>query len=177
MSSGGSTGSSTESTTMTGTDTGTVCMNGDQEKEPNDSEADAQNLGTISDADATGDSISGVIAGAGDADWFKYLGQDEFGVQVVDPARELMSNGFQLRICKFIQCSEDGAAPDFGACPDGTSAEVSPGGRPGCCGTAGFSLDLDCGGAFETNDSATVYVRIDSPAGEDCAPYTMSYHY
>lgn len=185
-SSGGSTTSSSTSDTSTGgstttsssggsttTDTGTECMNGDKEKEPNDTESEAQDLGTINDKDSNGESISGVIAGAGDVDWFKYSGEDDF-LYSVDPTREFLSNGFDLRICKFIQCTEN-AVPEFGDCPGATTAETSPGGRPGCCGTSGFTLDFDCSGT--TNDSATVYIRVDSSAGEECAPYTVNYHF
>jgi len=170
-----STTSSSASSSSTTTGTGTTCVNGVDEKEPNDSEATAQNLGSIEDDDSTGDSMPGVIAGAGDVDWFKYVGEDTFGYSV-DPTREFLANGFQLRICKFIQCKENNN-PDFGGCPNETTSAVSPGGLAGCCGTFGFSLDLSCSSGGSLNDDATVYIRIDSPAGEDCAPYTVNYHF
>lgn len=150
------------------------CAQGGLEGESNDSEGTAKNLGTISDSDGDGDTISGVIAGAGDVDWFRYDGKDEF-LNSVDPTREFLANGAQLRICKFIQCNKGN--PDFGACPSGTTSQISPEGRPGCCGSFGFSLSLECGGALQTDESATVYMRVDSPAGETCAEYTINYHF
>ena len=142
----------------------------DSGAEPNDSEQTAKNLGTIDDCDGSGSSFAGVLNGPDDLDWFKYSGQDAFGCSV-GPSRSVTFMQ-PARICKFIQCEGSGD-PSF-TCPGGTSGATSPAGYPGCCGTDGFDMDIDCSGI---DDNATVYIRIDNPNGEDCIPYSVSYHY
>lgn len=113
-----------------------------------------------------------MLNGQADVDWYKYFGQDGFGCQV-GPSRSVMFMK-PSRICKFVEC-QDGSQPSV-TCPAGTSGDTSPDGRPGCCGSDGFDMDLDCSAI---SDDTILYIRIDNPnaAAEDCAPYTVNYHY
>ncbi len=162
-------------TTTTGTasssSTGMGCQDGGP-GEPNDSEAAAHDLGTIGDCDDEGGSVSGVLDGTTDPDWYKYQGTDGTGCSV-DPSRAITSS-HPIRVCKFIQC-DDNEENDFD-CPGGTQAVDSPDGRPGCCSTSEFNFGLTCGSSSLNSDNATVYVRIDTTANE-CVTYTLSYHY
>ena len=96
-------------------------------------------------------SRSGVLADLEDADWFKYKG-DDTTFNFVDPTREITTQG-SLRLCKFVQC--DDGNPDV-SCPGGTTPEMSPDGRSGCCGSGGFDLGIECSGI---DDNAWVYIR------------------
>lgn len=137
--------------------------------EANETESTAHNLGTIGDADGDGGSLTGVLAGVNDKDWYKYTGQDNLGA-TVDPTRTV-SAGDAIRVCKYAQCTT--GDEDF-TCPAGTTSATSPDGRPGCCGSSGFSLDLNCTGT--SSDDATIYVRIDTQVN-DCVAYNFSWHY
>ena len=160
------------STSSTTTSTGSLGCNDLGVGEPNNTESTAHDLGTIGDSDSEGGSVSGMVAGPMDVDWYKYLGEDNFG-SVVDPTRTL-SSSHPVRICKFFQCL-DNAANDF-SCPNGTTDATSPDGRPGCCGTAGFDVSLSCGSSSLNSDDAWVYIRIDSQQNQ-CVTYTLGYHY
>lgn len=169
---GGTTSSTTSDTTTTTTTTPT-CSDGPNEGEPNNSEATAKNLGVYSDCDDFDQPISGVLNGPDDEDWFKYEGLDEFGFGcTVYAAREIdfMS---PARVCQFAQCTKTADTPSVG-CPSGTSPTTSPQGRPGCCHSTSFTMDIDCDG---TDDGAFVYIRIDNPNQSACIPYTLKYHY
>jgi hypothetical protein len=162
---------STTTTTNTSSSTGSGCQDGGP-GEPNDSEAAAHDLGTIGDCDDEGGSVSGVLDGTTDPDWYKYQGTDGTGCSV-DPSRAITSS-HPIRVCKFIQC-DDNEENDF-ECPGGTQAVDSPDGRPGCCSTSEFNFGLTCGSSSLNSDNATVYVRIDTTANE-CVTYTLTYHY
>jgi hypothetical protein len=142
--------------------------------EPNESEttAWALKMSSIDDCDDSGDSITGVIA-PGDTDWFYYEGDDKTFC-VVDPTRSLSQSQSGLRLCKYFECLNGNTEVD---CPGGTTAETSGEGRPGCCGTSGFDVDLNCAGSLD--EHAYVYIRLDQPGGDasTCNEYTLDYHY
>ncbi|NUO53729.1 MAG: hypothetical protein HOV80_33190 [Polyangiaceae bacterium] len=165
------TGTSTTTNTATSSSTGSGCQDGGP-GEPNDTESSAHDLGTIGDCDDEGGSVSGVLDGTTDPDWYKYQGTDGTGCSV-DPSREITSS-HPIRVCKFIQC-DNNEANDF-SCPGGTMDVTSPDGRPGCCSTSEFNFGLTCGSSSLNSDNATVYVRIDTTANE-CVTYTLTYHY
>ena len=138
--------------------------------EPNEAESSAYDVGDLDDCDTDGLLVAAVVAGASDADWYRYDGSDTFGCSV-DPHRALATDGIGLRLCKFIDCNDGDAGFD---CPGGTTFESSPDGHPGCCGTEAFALDPNCDG---WSDDATVFVRVDSQGADVCAPYTLFVHY
>lgn len=134
--------------------------------EPNDSEEMAPSLGAINDCDGNGALLVGALDGPGDADWYQYEGSDDFGC-VVDPDRAFTANA-SLRLCKFADC--DGVSV---TCEGGSQSETSPGGKPGCCHTQGFSMAVGCDGI---SDDATVFFRFDQ-AGSACVEYSLEFHY
>jgi hypothetical protein len=136
--------------------------------EPNEAEATSWDLGDIEDCDSAGDQISAVLDGPGDVDWYRYDGDDTLGC-AVDPNRGITVNG-SVRLCKFVDCASGTAEMD---CPQGSVAEASPDGHPGCCSNNGFGIDPNCSGI---DDDATIYIRIDEPT-LPCAEYTLTYQY
>lgn len=171
-------GPTTTSTTSTSTTTGSTTSTGSSgcndlgPGEPNDSEATAHDLGTIGDCDDEGGSVSGLLDGTTDPDWYKYYGTDGTGC-TTDPNRTVTSS-HPIRVCKFIQC-DNNEENDF-ECPGGTSAAMSPDGRPGCCGTSSIDFSLTCGSSSLNSDNAMVYVRVDTQENA-CVTYTLSYAY
>lgn len=142
--------------------------------EPNESEAKAHDLGTITDDDADAVSVSGVIAGDGDEDWYRYTALDElFGV--VDPARSMVQSETGLVLCKYVECA-DGLSGTEVTCEDGSSSDVTSAGRPGCCKGSDFGMTIECPGA---NDSATIYLRLLQPSATPatCNAYKITYHF
>lgn len=162
----------TATTTTSGsTSTGPACNDGGP-GEPNDSESSAHDLGTIGDCDDEGGSVSGVLDGPTDVDWYTYFGSDGTGC-TVDPDRTVTSS-HPIRVCKFIQC-EDNQENDF-ECPGGTMTATSPDGRPGCCSTSALDFELTCGSSSLNSDNANIYIRIDTTTNE-CVTYTLTYAY
>lgn len=159
-------GAGTPTGAPTGTPTGTPPPCDDPGPEPNDSEAAAFYLGSINSTDGSGGVLHGVLAG-NEIDWYWYEGVDVWN-GVVDPSRSVDAQD-TVRMCAFYDCV--GLVLE---CPDGTTAESSPQGLPGCCSTAGFTSDIDCEGS---SDDAVVYIRLDKPPAFPCVPYTLTYHY
>jgi hypothetical protein len=141
--------------------------------EPNDTEQEATNLGTMSDCDDQAASVGSSLDGFGDVDWFEYLGADASTLCSVDPGVTITSS-HELEICLFFQCV-DGTAPDFG-CPSTTTPTDSPEGRPGCCSGAPFEFALTCGSSAFNADDARVFVRI-APKTNLCTTYSLEYDY
>jgi hypothetical protein len=135
-----------------------------------DTEASATDLGTIGDCDGDGESVTGVLTGFGDVDWYRYLGDD--GLCVVSPSRALVAS-HAVRLCKYVQCV-GGQEPDI-ECPNGTEAATSPDGRPGCCGSSGFDLDAGCAGLIG-DDSMRIYLSVETEQ-QACVEYTIDYHF
>jgi len=163
-----STGTATSTSTDTGTSTGTstkVCT--DLDDESNDTESSAVYLGTIDDHDGSGGVAEGTLNG-NDVDWYFYDGVDVAGA-FVDATVSVTADS-TVRVCQFFEC--DGIMVD---CPDGTTPEDSPSGRPGCCASEGFDLAPDCSSVFD--QSATVYIRLDKPPAIACVDYSLAYHY
>lgn len=171
-SSSSDTSTSSGSTTSTGTG-GPMCTDPGP-GEPNNTMAQAFNLGTIGDADGEGKSVSGMLDQTGsDVDWYTYH-IDDNAFSVVDPTRQLFGPG--IRICKYIACSS-GNDPGV-SCPGGTTADTQ-GGKHGCCWTGGQSVTVDFGCSALSgggDDSLDVWVRIDHQGGAGCEAYKVDYH-
>ena len=143
----------------------------DVDAEPNDVEADAVDLGEITDGDGKGSTFPGVLAGKADVDWFKYSGKDT-ALHTTEPTRDVVFTK-SARFCKFLECVNGGVAQTEVSCPPGTDFAMSPDLRPGCCSGQGFELkDYNCPG---TDDSVHVYMRFDKPLFDECVPYTVAY--
>ena len=165
--------STTTNVTTVTSSTGTPC-NDTGPGVGNDTEGTAYNLGDIDDCDGSGSSVSGVVPDGLDEDWYRYHGKDTTGC-IVDPTVNITS-AYPLRICMFAQCDNNNTMPNFG-CPSGTDMTVSPVGRPGCCSTQGFTIDVTCTGSSLGSDSSTIFIRVDNPQASPCASYDVSYHF
>jgi len=149
---------------------GLVCP-GDVEP-PDESEDNAVELGNISDDDDDFLAQAGVLAGATDVDWFHLHGADTFG-HVSEPTLTIL--GGMQRSCVFLQCDEGGVALTSITCPKGTDIAITPQLRPGCCGTATFSItDFGCPGQDE---SLEMWIRLDKPAVDACSEYDFQFHF
>jgi hypothetical protein len=152
---------------------GEPCMNTDP-GEPNDTEATAYNLGATDCSDSTLGKIYGILAGPEDVDWFTYNGKSGLSCQV-DPTSGVSVTTGIARVCAYFACVH-GTGTHIGSCPAATHSDTSPSGRPGCCGTTDFTVNLDCEGT--SNDESLVYLRVDDPTkGSVCADYAVTFHY
>jgi len=156
--------SSVSTVSTTTTSTGSGCMN--DADEPNDTQANAVDLGMITDCDSTGGMKSGVLAGS-DVDWFRYFVDPEF-LCAYDPYRMITSDG-QARLCKFVECVSDPAST-VATCPQGTQPQNAPQGQPGCCGLTVIDMEANC-------SNTNVWVRIDKPPSQACVSYTFEYRF
>ncbi len=132
-------------------------------------EAEAHYLGGINDDDGAGGTVSGVLTGPDDVDWFRYDGSDAL-FNTVDPFRALASDA-PVRFCKFAACA-DGEI-EF-PCDGGSEVATSPDGRTGCCHPSLVHVTgADCPGL---NDDMAVWIRVDQ-AEAACVPYAFDYHF
>jgi len=139
---------------------------------PDESEDNAVELGNISDDDDDFLAQAGVLAGATDVDWFHLHGADTFG-HVSEPTLTIL--GGMQRSCVFLQCDEGGVALTKITCPEGTDLAITPQLRPGCCGTATFTIkDFGCPGQDE---SLEMWIRLDKPAIDMCSDYDFQFHF
>lgn len=165
--------STSTSSTSTSSSSGATCVNSDP-GEPNDSEGAAYDFGTIGCDDDDPGMIYGVLAGPDDEDWYTYIGLDENSC-LVNPTHGLTVLAGTARVCAFFACT-GGSGTDVGGCPSGTTDAKSPAGRPGCCGSGEFTVDLNCTGTID--DEAAVYLRVDDPTHQAvCTEYAVSFHY
>lgn len=143
----------------------------DDDNEPNDNEADATDLGMITDDDDDKSSVSGVLSGKADVDFYRFIGTDT-AFHTTEPTRTIDADQ-GLRFCKFLDCLEDGPALTEVDCPAGTDFALSPELRPGCCSSEGFGpVDYNCPGG---DDSVLVFLRVDKPIFDECVSYTIEY--
>lgn len=141
--------------------------------EPNESEAGASFLGEINDNDGNGSSVSGVLDGEDDVDWYVYAGDDDIG-NIVDPFRSISADG-GFRFCKFAECPDDSIAETEFPCPEGATEATSPDGRPGCCADDIIHVpDANCPGI---DDSMDIYIRVDGAGADECVGYTVNFHF
>lgn len=143
-----------------------------EEFEPNDSRPTAAVLPEINDCDGSGSSFSGVVAGSTDQDWWSFKGKDTFGC-VVDATAGSGSAG--IRVCIFARCNDGSTA--FKSCKKGSPTTLA-GGEQGCCAEGGLNAQVEHSCTLVgTDDSATVFMRVDAPAATTCAPYKVDYHF
>lgn len=115
--------------------------------------------------------FSGVLAGAGDVDWFSYHGDFDNGCFGQPDVLHNLNASDNLRLCAFVDC--EAGEPVF-QCGNGSQMNVSPGGLPGCCDDTGVTFTLNCMGGPE---SSQVYVRLDMAEADACVDYSVEYSY
>jgi hypothetical protein len=162
--SGGSSGASGGAGDAGGSGTGGASGDCSDGYEPNETEAAAADLGTITDCDSAGSRVTARLDGPNDADFYRYYGEDRFGC-AVNPSAETSAS---VRLCVFANCPDAKVT-----CKQGTPA-TSPAGYGGCCVVSGgrVELGLDCA---TSSESADVYFRVDQATA--CVPYEVSYHF
>jgi hypothetical protein len=138
--------------------------------EPHENQENAQNLGQINDADASGSFVCGTLKGANDVDWYTYSGKDALGNQV-DPSRSMFAQIGVGRVCVYMQCN-GGNATSVGC--NGAQSDTAPLGQKGCCALEFVKPSLNCDGL---DDSARVWIRVDNPQALACVPYELAYHF
>lgn len=143
-----------------------------EDESPGDSEMTPKDLGDITDNDDDYFSVTNVLGGATDADWYYYDAADKFGY-VAEPTLKLVSGA--QRMCLFMLCANGNAAMTSVECPEGSQFAISPMLRPGCCSESSMVIkDLNCDGQDE---SAHIWARIDKPAVDACSDYEVELHF
>jgi hypothetical protein len=136
--------------------------------EPNDSQAEATQLGMISDNDADGGTVCGVLSSPTDVDWYVYGGLDKLG-NVVDPTRTLTAAA-NARLCVYARCTATGTSI---SCLQGAK-DTAPQGQNGCCGAGKIAPYVNCEGL---DDSMTVWIKVENNDALACLPYQLDYHF
>jgi len=140
-----------------------VCS--DSSDAPNSESAVHSSFSTDDGVD-TATTISGVMNGASDVDWYRGQVADT-SFSLLQPNIENKTNGTEL--CVFAKCP--GATTV--TCSAGYAA-TSENGEAGCCasGAGAANPKWNCTGTV--NDSATLTFRVKS-TGNACVPYSFSY--
>ena len=156
-----------------------VCSAGEQcsddEWEPNNGEIQAAFLPPITDDDGDMAQVSGELQSPNDEDWFRFEGTDT-SFSVVNPYAQV--NITALTLCMYAECT-DGLELTEVTCPEGTTQQPSPGGRPGCCaqGADGIEMELSCMAGYLGSDDAYIYMSVTGSEPGICQEFTIGYHY
>ena len=169
---GGSSAGTGGSSAGTGGTGGSGAACNDTGTEPNNAEGQPVKLGDITDCDDTGATVSGVLNGSADQDWFGFTGSDVFSC-AVDPTATITNGNLGARVCIFADCGINATTV---TCVSGTPASA-PSGLDGCCSnTSGrAAANVDCANA--SNDNAAVLIRADQQSTNACIVYDLAYHY
>jgi hypothetical protein len=146
-------------------DGGDTCIdNGD----PGGAENVAKMLPNTNDAQNTAISVSGVMNGAVDVDFYK-IHVDDQSFHLLQPDIQATSSGVEL--CVFVKCDTTGTSNV--TCSSPAVAKKSDIGTDGCCATGPASVTpgWNCN---STTDSATLFFRVKQTA-DKCLPYSFSY--
>jgi hypothetical protein len=141
----------------------------DPGSEPHENQETAQNLGQITDADASGSYLCGALKGANDVDWYTYFGKDAL-LNQVDPSRSFYAQVGVGRVCVYLECNNGSTTVGC----NGAANDVSPLGQQGCRASDVVKPYLNCDGL---DDSARVWIRVDNPQALACVPYELAYHF
>lgn len=165
---GGQTASSTSvastsaAVTSSSSSTGTGCN--DLYPEPNDTQANAIDLGAIDSCDSSEMTEQGTLAG-NDIDWFTFEA-DAAPFCWARPYGRIVSDS-QTRMCMYFLC-KSAPSPDVDC--KGAQPATAPQGQPGCCGSSELEPKIAC-------DSAFVWIRVDKPPVPACVDYSVTFHY
>lgn len=159
---GSSTSIATTGVTSSASSTGSGCTN--DSAEPNDTQANALDLGILDPCIDSYQMLQGVLDGQ-DIDWYQFTVDAAFFC-FEEPDAAITSDG-QARLCMYFEC-EDG--PATVTCPAGTQPVLAPQGQEGCCGLTMMEPDVSC------ND-VTTWLRVDKPSSQLCVAYEVSYRF
>ena len=149
---------------------GDQCIDND---DPGSAENVAQVLPSTDDCDNGYKTISGVVKGEVDVDFYKLSASDEFGCSL-DTDFEAQTAGTEL--CVYARCKNSTVDAVTG-CDQGVMS-TSEIGMKGCCAAApGRALpQWDCSGLTD-DDSADFFIRVRQLNGDKCLPYKVRYRY
>jgi hypothetical protein len=135
--------------------------------DPGSSENTAKALPNTTDAQNDAITVSGVLNGPVDVDFYKLSITDSL-THNVEAATQVKTAGAEM--CVFVKCPTGAAEV---TCNGGGTPKKSDLGTDGCCATGPSSATpiWNCSGI---NDSATLYFRITQTANK-CLPYSFSY--
>ncbi|WP_146646661.1 hypothetical protein [Labilithrix luteola] len=150
-------------------DGGKECVDTD---DPGGSEALAKALGDTPDSDDTTKTVTGVLNGVLDTDFYSLSVTDTFG-SILEAHFKTPTSGIEL--CVFLKCKDAKVTTNFKGCTGGVETTSSIG-MSGCCATGPSEATpkWSCGGFTTTDDSANFYVRIKQTA-DACTPYDWTY--
>ena len=145
-------------------DGGDTCVDNN---DPGPAENTAKALPDTDDSQNTAISVSGVLNGAVDVDFYRLNVADTLG-HLLQPDIQATSSGVEM--CVFAKCPSGSSSV---TCSAPAVAKKSDIGIDGCCATGPASVTpgWNCGG---TNDSAQLFIKITQTANK-CEPYTFSY--
>ncbi len=137
-----------------------------------DQENASMSLPAANDCDAAAKTISGVLKGSADQDFYSVSATDDWCS--FDPEFESTTAGTEL--CVYARCKNTTTSA-VTACAQGVKS-TSPSGLTGCCAAApGRAVPtLDCG-TWTGDDSADFFVRVRQINGDKCLPYAVSYRF
>lgn len=144
----------------------------------------SENLATVlpetDDCDNNYKTMTGVMKGAVDVDFYKLSALDK-GISLSHPAGCSLDTDFEAQtagteLCVFMRCKNSTVDAVTG-CESGTPT-TSDIGMKGCCAAApGHALpQWDCSGITD-DDSADVFMRVRQINGDRCLPYTVKYRF
>jgi hypothetical protein len=157
--------------------------NGDQcidNGDPGSAENVASALPDTDDCDNNDKTLSGIMKGAVDVDFYKLSATDK-GISISHPTGCALDTNFEsetagTELCVFARCKTSTTNAVTG-CAAGaeTTSEI---GMKGCCAAApGKALPIwDCDGNFD-DDSADFFLRVRQINGDKCLPYRVKYRF
>lgn len=129
--------------------------------EPNDTSGTATVTMNTTDCDSDQRTVTGMLSGSADHDWYRLQASDNFGCSV-DPRLSVNSGGISVRACAYVACLS--GTNSALSCGNGAAASTSLPGYLGCCLTGAnptFTFDYACDcGTFCVNDN-TAQVRVE----------------
>jgi hypothetical protein len=142
--------------------------------EPNELQGEAIQIADINDATAPQQHL-GTLSGTDDIDWWSYHCDDSL-LQGLNPVQTL-TPATTARFCVFMDCDIGGNPLITGGCPAGTVEDTAPlDFLPGCCSTDGAEIDLsDYNCPDSSDDSLTIYFRVDEASEDVCVDYTIDF--
>lgn len=139
--------------------------------EIHDDEATATPLTELDCGNTSDLGLIGTIDGT-ETDWYTFYGNHEF-IGCNERPGAAVDSDVPLEVCVFISC--DSGNRQSIECDGGNTTEMSPEGRPGCCGTDSAGME-DYGCSSLTNDDVFVWISVTSEAPV-CANYGLSYDF
>lgn len=148
---------------------GNTCVDNE---DPGASESLAKQLGETPDSDNSIKTVTGVLNGFLDTDFYTLSVKDTFGSNI---DQEFKTTTSGIEFCVFVKCKSGDT--NFDSCTGGVKTTSSIN-NDGCCATGPSEAtpNWSCGGITSTDDSADFYVRIKQTA-DACTPYQWTYRF